>query len=49
MTTSAIIMMIVAILILWGGLLVAGIHLFRRADNAATDDDIRAIESHRDL
>ena len=47
MTTTAIIMMIVAILVIWGGLGVAIANLTRRGDAAA--QDVREVEVHRDL
>ena len=49
MTTSAIIMMIVAMLILWGGLVTASIRLMRREDFAADRSDATSAELHRDL
>ena len=49
MTTSAIIMMIVAMLTLWGGLIAAAINLVRREDLSATDKDVYAAELQRDL
>ncbi len=48
MTTSAIIMMIVAMLVLWGGLIAATINLIKRG-KVASDEDIYAAELHRDL
>lgn len=42
MTPSALIMMVVAILTLWGGLVAAVVNLFRRPDKSALDDDVVA-------
>lgn len=39
MNTSAIIMMTVAIVLVWGGLLVSAIHLTRHPDETAGDDN----------
>lgn len=47
MTTGAIIMMIIAMLIIWGGLAVAITNLMRRGD--VDPDDVRTAELHRDL
>lgn len=47
MTTTAIIMMIVAILVIWGGLALAIANLVRNGDSAA--EDVREFEVHRDL
>lgn len=47
MTTAAIIMMIIAILIIWGGLALAIWNLMARGE--VDPDDIAAAESHRDL
>jgi hypothetical protein len=44
MSTGAIIMLVVAILVVWGGLLLAVLHL-RRADR----EDALQQELHRDL
>lgn len=43
MSTEAIIMMVVAMIILWGGLALALLNL-RRSDNLPTDEEV-----HRDL
>ena len=43
MSADAIVMMVVAMLILWGGLMAALLNL-RRSDNLPTSDDV-----HRDL
>jgi Putative methionine and alanine importer, small subunit len=43
MSFDAIVMMVVAMLVLWGGLAVALLNL-RRSDNLPTEDDV-----HRDL
>lgn len=48
MTTSAIIMMIVAMLTLWGGLAAATIHLIKRGRDVS-DADVYNAELHRDL
>ena len=40
MSAAAIVMMIVAILTLWGGLAAAAVSLFRRPDLSALDDEI---------
>ena len=47
MTTTAIIMMIVAILVIWGGLALAIANLARNGNSAA--EDVREFEVHRDL
>lgn len=47
MTTTAIVMMLIAILVIWGGLVVAIVNLLKRGDAAV--EDIRKIEFHRDL
>ncbi|HBO54219.1 methionine/alanine import family NSS transporter small subunit [Janibacter terrae] len=47
MTTTAIIMMIISILVIWGGLVLAIVNLLKRGDSAV--DDIREFEIHRDL
>lgn len=47
MTTTALIMMLIAILVIWGGLGVAIANLMRRGDAAA--QDVREVEVHRDL
>lgn len=47
MTTTAIIMMIVAMLTIWGGLVLAIINLSKRGDVTASDAD--NAELHRDL
>lgn len=47
MTTTAIIMMIVAMLTIWGGLAVAILNLSKRGDVA--DADVLDAEVHRDL
>ncbi|NYF97361.1 methionine/alanine import family NSS transporter small subunit [Janibacter cremeus] len=47
MTTGAIIMMIVAMLIIWGGLAAAIANLMARGD--VDPDDVRTAEMHRDL
>lgn len=38
MTPTAIIMMVVAILTVWGGLVAAAVNLFRRPDLSVGDD-----------
>ena len=40
MSAAAIVMMIVAILTLWGGLVAATVSLFRRPDLSALDDEV---------
>ena len=40
MSAAAIVMMIVAILTLWGGLAAAAVSLFRRPDLSALDDEV---------
>lgn len=40
MSAAAVIMMVVAILTLWGGLGAAAVNLFRRPDLSAFDDEI---------
>ena len=40
MSTAAVVMMIVAILTLWGGLAAATVNLFRRPDLSALDDEV---------
>lgn len=47
MTMTAIIMMIVAMLTIWGGLVVAIINLSKRGD--VSDHAVREAELHRDL
>lgn len=47
MTTTAVIMMIVAMLVIWGGLALAITNLATRGDAAV--DDVREVELHRDL
>ncbi|QBF46671.1 methionine/alanine import family NSS transporter small subunit [Janibacter limosus] len=47
MTTTAIIMMIIAMLTIWGGLVAAIINLNKRGDASA--EEIRDVEIHRDL
>lgn len=47
MTTTAIIMMIIAILTIWGGLAAAIANLATRGN--ATEEDVREAELHRDL
>ena len=47
MTTTAIIMMIISMLTIWGGLVVAIINLSKRGDVAASD--VQYAEQHRDL
>lgn len=47
MTTTAIIMMIVAMLVIWGGLALAIVNLSRHGDPSA--EDVRDYELHRDL
>ena len=47
MTTTAIIMMIIAMLTIWGGLVAAILNLNSRGDASA--EDIRDAELHRDL
>jgi hypothetical protein len=47
MTTTAIVMMLIAILVIWGGLALAIVNLLKRGDTAV--EDIREIEFHRDL
>ena len=43
MSVEAIVMMVVAMVVLWGGLVVALLNL-RRSDNLPTEDEV-----HRDL
>ena len=43
MSADAIVMMVVAMLVLWGGLVLALLHL-RHSDNLPTEDEV-----HRDL
>lgn len=38
MNPEALIMLVVAILLLWGGLVAAAMNLFRRPDRSAHDD-----------
>ena len=40
MSTPAVVMMIIAILTLWGGLAAATVSLFRRPDLSALDDEV---------
>lgn len=47
MTTGAIIMMIISMLIIWGGLAAAITSLMVRGD--VDPDDVRTAELHRDL
>ena len=47
MSTEAIVMMVIAMLLLWGGLIVAIISLNRRAD--ASDEPADPDRLHRDL
>lgn len=47
MTTTAIVMMIVAMLVIWGGLAAAIVNLGTRGDAAA--EHIDEVEQHRDL
>ena len=47
MTTSAIIMMIIAILVIWGGLAAAIANLMVRGE--IDPEDVATAESHRDL
>lgn len=47
MTTTAIIMMIIAMLTIWGGLVAAIINLNKRGDVAS--EDVREAGRHRDL
>ncbi|WP_082567343.1 methionine/alanine import family NSS transporter small subunit [Janibacter sp. Soil728] len=47
MTTTAIIMMIIAMLTIWGGLVAAIVNLTKRGDASA--EDVRGAELHRDL
>lgn len=47
MTTTAIIMMLVSMLTIWGGLVLAIINLSKRGDVAT--QDVRDAELHRDL
>ena len=47
MTTTAIIMMIVAMLTIWGGLVLAVINLSKRGDVATSE--VLLAEQHRDL
>ncbi|WP_338750999.1 methionine/alanine import family NSS transporter small subunit [Janibacter alittae] len=47
MTAGAIIMMIIAMLIIWGGLAAAITNLMVRGD--VDPDDVRTAELHRDL
>lgn len=44
MTTSAIVMMLVAVLVVWGGLALAIVNLVRRGDQEPERDEV-----HRDL
>ncbi|SMC31344.1 methionine/alanine import family NSS transporter small subunit [Janibacter indicus] len=47
MTTTAIIMLIVATLVIWGGLALAIANLATRGDSASAD--VTEFEVHRDL
>lgn len=47
MTTTAIIMMIIAIITIWGGLLLAIINLSKRGDVIESEVDLA--RTHRDL
>lgn len=47
MTTTAIIMMIIAMLTIWGGLAVAILNLSKRGE--VSDQDVLDAELHRDL
>lgn len=47
MTTTAIIMMIVAMLLIWGGLAIAIVNLSKRGDVAARDAG--DVEEYREL
>lgn len=47
MTTTALVMLIISILVIWGGLAVAVVNLLKRGDSAV--EDIREFEIHRDL
>lgn len=47
MTTTAIIMMIIAILTIWGGLALAILNLGKRGH--VSDEDVLNAERHRDL
>lgn len=47
MSTEAILMMLLAMAVLWGGLAVAIIKLNR--SQPPTEEDIRLVETHRDL
>lgn len=49
MSTGAIIMMVLAMLIIWGGLAAAIISLSRRPDAEAGSDEYRTDTSRRDL
>lgn len=47
MTTTAIVMMLVAMLVIWGGLAAAIVNLLTRGDAAVADVDEQS--AHRDL
>lgn len=49
MTATAIIMMIVAMLTIWGGLVLAIINLNKRGDASASASDVDDAEPHREL
>ncbi|MCK5890507.1 MAG: methionine/alanine import family NSS transporter small subunit [Aeromicrobium sp.] len=49
MSTGAIIMMVLAMLIIWGGLAAAIISLSRRPDASADSDAYETGGTHRDL
>lgn len=46
MTTSAVIMMIFSMAVLWGGLVVAVVHLNRATPNGTTSFDPDAVRDH---
>lgn len=48
MTTTAMVMMLVAMLLIWGGLLASIVNLMR-SDRARSRSDALGAESHRDL
>ncbi|MGN7246484.1 methionine/alanine import family NSS transporter small subunit [Janibacter anophelis] len=47
MTTTALVMMLIAIIVIWGGLVVAILNLLKRGDSAV--EDIHEVGMHRDL
>ena len=47
MTPIAMTFLVIAILVIWGGLVLAIVNLLKRGDSAV--DDIREFEIHRDL